>query len=76
MKERWASQISRSLKRLHDNDIIWGDAKAENILIDKNDDAWIIDFGGNYTSGWVDKDKSGTLEGDKQGVAKILDILN
>ncbi|KAJ3456896.1 hypothetical protein MRS44_016919 [Fusarium solani] len=56
--------------------IIWGDAKADNVLIDKNDDAWIIDFGGNYTPGWVDEDKSGTLEGDKQGLASILDLLD
>lgn len=75
LRKRWASQIRRSLDRLHENDIIWGDAKAANVLIDQNDDAWIIDFGGSYTVGWVDKDKAGTLEGDRQGLAKILDIL-
>ncbi|KAJ3541495.1 hypothetical protein NM208_g4584 [Fusarium decemcellulare] len=76
LRQRWASQISRTLDKLHNNGIIWGDAKASNILIDKNDDAWIIDFGGSYTPGWVDEDKSRTLEGDKQGFAKIMDILN
>ncbi|KAH0430444.1 hypothetical protein CcaCcLH18_07824 [Colletotrichum camelliae] len=75
LRERWAAQISTSLKELHDKDIIWGDAKAENILIDKDDNAWVIDFGGSYTHGWVDKEKAGTLAGDAQGLAKILDIL-
>ncbi|KAF9760870.1 hypothetical protein IL306_004079 [Fusarium sp. DS 682] len=75
LRKRWASQIRRSLDKLHENDIIWGDAKAANVLIDQNDDAWIIDFGGSYTVGWVDKDKAGTLAGDSQGLAKILEIL-
>jgi hypothetical protein len=44
-------------------------------LIDKNDDAWIVDFGGSYTLGWVDKEKAGTLEGDMQGLTKIMEIL-
>ena len=76
LKQRWAGQISRLVGHLHERGIIWGDVKAENVLIDKNDDAWIIDFGGSYTPGWVDKEKAGTLEGDKQGLAKIMDILS
>lgn len=31
---------------LHGIGIVWGDGKAENVLIDINDNAWIIDFGG------------------------------
>ncbi|KAF5686282.1 serine threonine kinase [Fusarium circinatum] len=75
LRMRWASQIQRSVDILHKKGIIWGDAKAENVLIDQNDDAWVIDFGGGYTAGWVDEDKTGTLEGDRQGLAKILDML-
>ncbi|GJC90043.1 cAMP-dependent protein kinase type 1 [Colletotrichum liriopes] len=75
VKRRWKTQISKSLEKLHHNGIVWGDAKAENVLIDSNDNAWIIDFGGSYTHGWVDKEKAGTLAGDAQGLAKILDIL-
>jgi hypothetical protein len=75
LRNRWATQIKDSLAKLHNEGIIWGDAKAENILIDEDDNAWIIDFGGSYTIGWVDKDKAGTIEGDLQGLAKILAIL-
>lgn len=75
LRKRWADQISSSLAMLHERGLIWGDAKGDNILIDENDDAWIIDFGGGYTLGWVDKEKAETLEGDKQGLAKILDML-
>lgn len=61
---------------LHYQSIIWGDAKADNILIDTQDNAWIIDFGGSYTLGWVDAEKAGTIEGDMQGLAKIMDIIS
>ena len=75
LRRRWTTQISGSLERLHELGIFWGDAKAENVLIDRDDKAWIIDFGGSYTPGWVDKEKTGALEGDMQGLAKIMDIL-
>lgn len=72
---RWARQIKVTLKWLHECGIIWGDVKAQNVLIDKEDNAWIIDFGGSYTTGWVDKEKAGTLEGDMQGLEQIMKIL-
>ena len=75
LRRRWATQISRSLDKLHEGGIIWGDVKAENVLIDKDDNAWLIDFGSSYTVVWVDEEKAGTLEGDAQGLAKIMDIL-
>jgi hypothetical protein len=77
LRQRWARQIQETIEHLHDADIVWGDAKADNVMIDKSNDAWLIDFGGGpkYTEGWVDKDKVGTKEGDLQGVAKILDHL-
>ncbi|KAL6692968.1 hypothetical protein J3F84DRAFT_401524 [Trichoderma pleuroticola] len=76
LKAHWATQIKDTLEMLHHQNIIWGDAKAENILIEMDDNAWVIDFGGSYTVGWVDKDKAGTVEGDAQGLARILDILS
>ena len=76
LKARWATQIKDTLEMLHQQNIIWGDAKAENISVDMDDNAWIIDFGGSYTLGWVDKDKAGTLEGDMQGLARIIAILS
>jgi tRNA A-37 threonylcarbamoyl transferase component Bud32 len=65
-----------TVTQLHRAGIIWGDAKAENVLIARDSNAWITDFGGGYTRGWVDEGKAGTLEGDLQGVAKILDFLS
>jgi len=45
-------------------------------MIDNNNDAWLIDLGGGYTEGWVDEDKAGSIEGDLQGVTKIVEHLS
>ena len=46
LRKKLVDQISHTLKSLHSRDIIWGDAKAENVLIDGNKDAYLIDLVG------------------------------
>jgi serine/threonine protein kinase len=74
-RERWAAQIQEAVGQLHDAGIVWGDAKPDNILIDVNEDAWLIDFGGGYTEGWVPKNLGGTMEGDRIALEKILEYF-
>ncbi len=45
LRERWATQIQETVAQLHNANLVWGDAKAENVMIDKNNDAWLIDLG-------------------------------
>lgn len=75
VRERWATQIQQTLKVLHEKGIDWGDAKAGNVLIDVHGDAWIVDFGGGYTRGWVDNDRAGTIAGDLEGLEKIIHFI-
>jgi hypothetical protein len=42
---------------------------------EETDDAWVIDFGGGYTKGWVDQELLETLEGDEQALGRIDDSL-
>ncbi|KAK4191347.1 hypothetical protein QBC35DRAFT_460436 [Podospora australis] len=72
---RWSKQIHHSVECLHGAGVAWGDAKPDNVLVDMEGDAWLIDFGGSYTPGWVDEDKQETVEGDRQGVQRIDDWL-
>jgi serine/threonine protein kinase len=75
LRQKWLDQITRSLENLHVHDVTWGDAKPDNVLIDIQDDAYIIDFGGGYTNGWVDKELANTVEGDLQALQRISKFL-
>jgi len=75
IKQKWVDQVTGTLTQLHKAGIVWGDAKPDNVLIDKNDDAWIIDFDGGYTRGFVEREKAGTVEGDLQGLEKIVEYV-
>ena len=54
---------------------MFGDAKADNFLVDKDGKLWIIDFGGSYTEAWVEEGKMETVQGDWQGVKKVAGAL-
>lgn len=75
LRQKWVDQISHTLKHLHSHNIIWGNAKAANVLIDVNEDAYLIDFERGYTPGWVEKEKSNSIEGDLQGLENIRRYL-
>lgn len=74
-RRRWSWQIRDSVERLHALGVAWGDAKPENVLIDMAGDAWLIDFGGSYTPGWVDEVKRETPEGDLQALQRMDEWL-
>ncbi|KAF5542771.1 hypothetical protein FNAPI_9870 [Fusarium napiforme] len=75
LKQSWAQQVNDTVQQLHAAGIAWGDAKPDNVLVDRKNDAWLIDFGGGYTNGWVPKELSGTVEGDLQGLKRINEFL-
>ncbi|KAI7270655.1 hypothetical protein KC345_g7393 [Hortaea werneckii] len=76
LRDRWADESESVKELLHENGIVWGDAKADNFMVDAHNDLWIIDFGGSYTEGWVDPELRDTAEGDDQGVEKIANALH
>lgn len=74
-RDDWARKADEAKKILHENGIIWGDAKADNFVVDAEENLWIIDFGGSYTEGWVDPEIAETKKGDNMGVKKIVNAL-
>ncbi|KAL2049854.1 hypothetical protein ABVK25_009949, partial [Lepraria finkii] len=74
-RKKWASQIEDIIEKLHHVGVVWGDAKADNILIDTNDDAWVIDFGGGWTEHWVHPELADSVRGDLQGLKGIFHFL-
>lgn len=74
-RKKWASQIEDIIEKLHDVGVVWGDAKPDNILIDRNDDIWVIDFGGGWTEHWVHPELANSMKGDLQGLKSIFHFL-
>ncbi|TPX12507.1 uncharacterized protein E0L32_000684 [Thyridium curvatum] len=75
-RKKWASQVEETVRLLHQLGLTWGDGKASNVLIDRDtDDAWVVDFGGGWTDGWVERELSGTVEGDEMALRKIVEWL-
>lgn len=74
-RKKWASQIEDTIKKLHNIGVVWGDAKADSILIDKEDDTWVIDFGGGWTEDWVHLGLADSSKGDLQGLKAIFHFL-
>lgn len=75
-RNRWAKESKRIVDVLHDHDIIFGDCKADNFLVDAHDELWIIDFGGSYTEGWIEPRLAETEEGDDLALEKIVNALH
>ena len=70
---KWREQVTAIINELHCHDIVWGDVHPGNIVIDKNFDAWVVDFGGGWIEEFVQRKKAGTKEGDWQGLRKIFE---
>ncbi|CAM1509746.1 Fc.00g000810.m01.CDS01 [Cosmosporella sp. VM-42] len=74
-RKAWATHIRRTVGWLHDDGIIWGDGKADNVLIHPDsDEPGLIDFGGGTTPGWVDEHLPGSIDGDNQAVRRIFEF--
>jgi serine/threonine protein kinase len=42
---KWIGQIRDAIHYLHGKDLIWGDARASNVLVNVDGDAILVDFG-------------------------------
>ena len=72
LRQKWAMQIRGTVAGLHGLGILWRDIKTDNVLINDDGDAVVLDFGGGNTMGWVYHDKYGSMEGEEQGLEKMM----
>ncbi|RSL64789.1 hypothetical protein CEP54_004597 [Fusarium duplospermum] len=75
LKKKWSNQIRETVDKLHELGVIWGDGKASNVVIDQEDNIWLIDFAGGWTDGWVDEELADSEDGDNQAVRNIIKFL-
>lgn len=67
-RETRVRQIREDLQRLNINGygLVWGDAKAGNIIFDKEFNPWLVDFGSGYTDDGVDGNVMSSITDDLQ----------
>ncbi|XDG01070.1 hypothetical protein ABKA04_000685 [Annulohypoxylon sp. FPYF3050] len=74
-RRKWASQIRQTVDQLHEMKVIWGVGNPGNVIIDKEDNAWLININfGDGSTDWVYK-QSADEKGDKKSVGKIAERL-
>ena len=54
-KDRWAAQVAHAIMTIHKMGLMHGDLKCGNVVVDKFDDAFLIDItnGDGFTEGWT-----------------------
>ncbi|OAA55135.1 Protein kinase-like domain protein [Cordyceps fumosorosea ARSEF 2679] len=73
LRRRWSEQVMRTVHSLHQSGLVWGDARPKNVVIDGENNAWLVGFGGGYAAGWVPKELAGTVDGDLAALKRIID---
>lgn len=63
LREKWVAQVEHTVKELHRHGVVWVDAKPGNVVVDMDDNAWVIDFRGGGTAGWTLNDLLETRRG-------------
>ncbi|KAI0192770.1 hypothetical protein F4808DRAFT_363564 [Astrocystis sublimbata] len=74
-KLRWMAQVESTVRQLHSSGIVWGDVKPDNVMIDTEGDAVVIDFGGGYTPEYIPPELQQTAQGDLVGLGHMREML-
>lgn len=75
LRRKWFDDIEVMVKLFHAAGIVWGDATAENVLVDRTDEVWIVDFAGVYSCSWTPDEEMDSVEWDLRGLAKLREFL-
>lgn len=70
-KIRWAQQLEATVKQLYKDGIVWGDVKPDNVIINSQGDAVVINFGGGYTPEYIEPELQQTFQGDLKGLNQM-----
>ncbi|KAK5996761.1 hypothetical protein PT974_02102 [Cladobotryum mycophilum] len=68
LKMKWISEVEVTLRRLHEVGIIWGAVTPENVIINQDGHAVIVDLGVGYTPEYIKPEDQQTVRGDMLGL--------
>ena len=75
MRRKWFRQVQGTVGRLHELGIVWGDVKPDNVMINAEGDAVVVDFGGGYTPEYIEPELQQTLQGDLVALDHMAQVL-
>lgn len=76
-RKLWKENITSAIRFLHDRDVVWGDAKPHNILIESSSrEPILFDFEGGHTHPYVPAKLSGMKEGDLHALELICTCID
>lgn len=64
MRTKWLGQVEATMRRLHEGGIVWGDVKPDNVMINGEGDAVVVDFGGGDSPQYIPMELQQTAQGD------------
>jgi hypothetical protein len=71
-RKKWLREVQYIVSKLHHVGIYWGHVQPANVVVDKNKNAWVVDFAGGYTEGFgVNEKNYNTERGDLEGVENL-----
>ncbi|KAI8632401.1 hypothetical protein F5Y19DRAFT_472430 [Xylariaceae sp. FL1651] len=74
-KLRWMAQVETTVRQLRTSGIVRGDVKLDDVMIDTEGNAVMIDFGGGYTPDFIPPELQQTAQGDLAGLRRMLDMM-
>ncbi|KAJ6790441.1 hypothetical protein PWT90_03019 [Aphanocladium album] len=76
IKGQWPHKINATVDALHANQISWGHADVNNIVIDANGDPWLTDFPTTINGEWIDMDSSTAITADRYGLESVMKYID
>ena len=71
-RRKWASQTRETVEQLRKIGVTWGEGRVRSIIVDTDDDAWLIGLAGRQAE---DEELANTVEGHKQAVGRVMRFL-
>lgn len=65
---QWKLQIADAMLKFHEKDVVWGHAAVENVLIDEDQNAIVVDFSGGR--------ERNSKAADMEGLSRIFEFID
>jgi len=73
-RRKWIAQVRHTVSQLHSHSLTWGCASPKNVIVDEEDNAWIMP-GGSLQAGYWSDEPLPIMEQDLFGLRRLEDDI-